>query len=97
MSNAASTLFLLFTFLIPVLYFTVGVSVYSATIGKKALGLYVLRPDGSKIGPGRALGRHFASILSALILFIGYLMIAFSDNKRGLHDEICDTVVVHNR
>lgn len=82
---------------LPMVYYTISVSSYSTTVGKKALGLYVLRPDGSKLGLGRALGRYFASILSGLILFIGYLMIAFSHDKRGLHDEICDTVVVRDR
>ena len=75
-------------------YYTVGVSVFSTTVGKRALGLYVLRRDGSKVSGLRAFARHVASGLSALILFIGYLMIGFSSDKRGLHDHICDTVVV---
>ena len=75
-------------------YYTVGVSVYSTTVGKRVFGLYVLRPDGSKASGLRALGRHLASGLSALLLGVGYLMIAFSSDKRGLHDQICDTVVV---
>ena len=95
--STTSTLLNLGHWLIVILYYTIGVSVYSTTVGKRVLGLYVLRPDGSKLGPGRALARYFATILSGLVLFIGYLMIAFSDNKRGLHDEICDTVVVRNR
>ena len=75
-------------------YYTAGVSVFSTTIGKRALGLYVLRVDGTKVSGLRALGRHVASGISAIILGIGYLMIAFSSDKRGLHDHICDTVVV---
>ena len=75
-------------------YYTVGVSVWATTIGKKVCGLYVLRPDGSKVGVGRAFARSLAPILSALILFIGYLMAAFRQDKRALHDLICDTVVV---
>ena len=75
-------------------YYTVGVSVYSTTLGKRALGLYVLRRDGTKVSGLRAFGRHVATGLSALLLFAGYLMIAISSDKRGLHDHICDTVVV---
>ena len=67
---------------------------WATTIGKRAVGLYVLRPDGSKLGPGRAFARYWAPILSALILFIGFLMVAFREDKRALHDLICDTVVV---
>ena len=76
------------------IYYTVGVSALSTTLGKRALGLYVLRRDGTKVGGLRAFGRHVASGLSALLLGIGYLMIGFSSDKRGLHDHICDTVVV---
>lgn len=81
-------------FVTDALYFTIGVAVWSTTIGKRALGVYVLRPDGSKVGVGRALARYFAGILSALIIGIGYLMIGLRSDKRGLHDLICDTVVV---
>lgn len=76
------------------IYYTVGVSVFSTTVGKRALGLYVLRPDATKVGGLRALGRYFAGGLSSFLLGIGFLMIAFSSEKRGLHDHICDTVVV---
>ena len=75
-------------------YYTVGVAVFSTTVGKRLLGLYVLRPNGSRVGPGRAFARYWAPILSALILFIGFLMIAIRSDKRALHDLICDTVVV---
>ena len=76
------------------LYYTVAVSAWATTIGKRSLGMYVLRLDGSKVGPGRALARYFAGILSMLIFGVGYLMIALRSDQRGLHDLICDTVVV---
>ena len=84
----------LLAFILSVLYYTVGVSVWATTVGKRLLGLYVLRPDGAKAGFGRALGRYFAGILSGLIFGIGYLMIGLRSDKRGLHDLICDTVVM---
>ncbi len=68
-----------------------------ATPGMMALGLKVVRPDGSPISYGRAVGRYFAAILSAIILCIGYLMIAFDSEKRALHDMICDTRVIKTR
>lgn len=82
------------TTLLEVLYVTVGVAVWSTTGGKRVLGLYVLRPDGSKVGVGRAFARYFAHTLSAMVLFTGHLLIAIREDKRGLHDLICDTVVV---
>ena len=75
-------------------YYTIGVSIWSTTVGKRVFALRVLRPDGSKVGPGRALGRYFAGGISFLILGVGYLMIAFRPDKRGLHDVICDTIVL---
>jgi DNA-directed RNA polymerase subunit RPC12/RpoP len=70
---------------------------YGATPGKMALGLKVVRPDGSGIQPGRAIGRYFAKILSGMILYIGYIMVGFDAQKRGLHDMICDTRVIKTR
>ena len=59
--------------------------------GKRALSLYVLRPDGSRVGLGRKFFRFLAWIFGGYIVC---LMIAFRKDKRGLHDLICDTVVV---
>lgn len=67
---------------------------YSATPGKMALGIKVVRPDGSSISYMRGFGRYFAEILSAAILAIGYIMAAFDKEKRALHDHICDTRVI---
>jgi uncharacterized RDD family membrane protein YckC len=66
----------------------------SATPGKLAIGAKVLRPDGSRLTLGRAVGRYFAKVLSAMILCIGYIIVAFDAEKRGLHDMICDTRVI---
>ncbi len=70
---------------------------FAATPGKMACGLKVVRPTGERITYLRALGRWFAEILSALIFLIGYIMAAFDDEKRTLHDRICDTRVVRTR
>ena len=67
---------------------------YSATPGKMACGLKVVRPDGEKINYARACGRFFAEFLSSMILCIGYIIVAFDEEKRALHDRICDTRVV---
>jgi len=87
-------LFYLFMLSIPAAYNTFFIGKYQSTPGKMALSLKVVRPDGSPITYWRAFGRHFAEILSGLILMIGYIMAAFDDEKRALHDMICDTRVV---
>lgn len=69
-------------------------SSYQATVGKIALGIQVTDLNGNRISFGRALGRNLAEILSALILGIGYIMVAFTPKKQGLHDMIAGTLVV---
>jgi uncharacterized RDD family membrane protein YckC len=79
------------------LYEGLFVAHFAATPGKMALGLKVVRPDGRLVGVGRAFGRYFAKMLSAIMLWIGFIMVAFDSDKRGLHDMICDTRVVRTR
>ena len=69
-------------------------SANQATLGKMAIGIKVVRTDGEAIGFARGVGRYFAFLLSSLILCIGLLMAAFTERKQGLHDLICDTLVV---
>ena len=69
-------------------------SAMQATLGKKALGMIVTDESGQRIGFGRATGRYFAKILSALILLIGFIMVAFTERKQGLHDKLAGTLVV---
>ncbi len=64
-----------------------------ATLGKKLLGMVVTDLDGNRISFLRALGRYFAKILSAVILFIGYIMVGLTERKQGLHDMIAGTLV----
>jgi uncharacterized RDD family membrane protein YckC len=75
-------------------YTTYFLGAHSATPGKMACGLRVVRPDGERISYARACGRFFAEILSSITLGIGYIIAAFDDEKRALHDRICDTRVV---
>jgi len=77
-----------------VFYSTWMLGKYEATLGKMACGLKVIVADGSPISYWRAAGRHFAEILSGIILYIGYIMAAFDEEKRTLHDRICNTRVV---
>jgi uncharacterized RDD family membrane protein YckC len=65
-----------------------------ATLGKMAIGIKVVRSDGDQITLARGIGRYFATIISGLTLLIGYIMAAFTEQKRALHDMICDTLVV---
>ncbi|MFH0925297.1 MAG: RDD family protein [bacterium] len=70
---------------------------YGATPGKMAIGAKVVNADGSPISYMKACGRFFAEMLSSSILCIGYIMAAFDEQKRTLHDRICNTFVVSSR
>lgn len=65
-----------------------------ATPGKLAIGIKVVRTDGEKISFLRGFGRYWATLLSAILIGIGYLMAAFTARKQALHDMVCDTLVV---
>jgi uncharacterized RDD family membrane protein YckC len=69
-------------------------SALQATLGKKALGIAVTDMNGGRISFGRATGRYFAKILSALILFVGFIMAGFTARKQALHDMIAGTLVI---
>ncbi|BDI61644.1 RDD family protein [Qipengyuania nanhaisediminis] len=80
---------------IALLYFSLlESSAWQATIGKKALGLIVTDTAGARISLARALGRYLAKFVSAAILLIGFVMVAFTERKQGLHDLIASTLVI---
>ena len=87
-------LLMLAQYAIPAVYDTWFVGKYGATPGKMACSLRVVVEDGGRVTYLRALGRHFAKWLSSMILAIGFIMAAFDDQKRTLHDRICETRVV---
>lgn len=68
-----------------------------ATPGKMALGLIVTDASGGRISWGQAVGRYFAKILSGALLLIGYIMVAFTEKKQGLHDLLAQTYVVQGK
>jgi uncharacterized RDD family membrane protein YckC len=69
---------------------------YGATLGKMACKIKIVTAEGAPISYARAFGRFFAEILSGCpTLFIGYIMVAFDQQKRGLHDRICNTRVIY--
>jgi len=69
-------------------------SAWQGTVGKKVLRLKVTDEAGNRISFARATGRFFGKIVSTLIMYIGFIMIAFTDRKRGLHDMIAGTLVM---
>jgi len=64
-----------------------------ATVGKEGLGIVVTDIAGGRISFGKATVRYLGKIVSALIVFVGFIMISFTANKQALHDRIAGTVV----
>ena len=78
-------------------YFTLAVTVWGTTIGKRVAGLRVVAADGSEMSAGRSFARAavlVVSIASGIGLIISGIMVAARDDKRGLNDVICGTMVV---
>jgi uncharacterized RDD family membrane protein YckC len=65
-----------------------------ATVGKIALGIKVTDLTGERVSFGKALGRNLGKIISALILYIGFIMAAFTEKKQALHDIMASCLVV---
>ena len=75
-------------------YNTIAIGKWGRTLGKAALKLKVVKPDGSRVSYWRALGRALAYYLNQVTFSLSFLIIAFTNKKRGLHDYIADTIVI---
>ena len=87
-----------------ILGFVIGLGYYiyfpssdmMATPGKAVLGLKITDNDGNQISMGTAFMREIlGKFVSAIVMYIGFLIVGFSDKKRGLHDMIAGTLVVY--
>lgn len=93
--SGLSALIYVLALVLPWLYFALmESSSRQATLGKSALGLIVTDENGGRVSFGRATGRFFGKFVSSLILYIGFLMVAFTDKKQGLHDIMAGTLVI---
>ena len=68
-------------------------SSWQGTIGKRLLSLRVTDLGGNRISIARATGRFFGKFLSRMIMDIGFIMVAFTERKQGLHDMLAGTLV----
>lgn len=83
--------------LVAVLYEVIMIRKFGATLGKMVVGVKVVRTDGGGISWGISIARYLMKMVSGMILAIGYIMAGFDDQKRGLHDRVCDTRVIYKR
>ena len=77
----------------------------SATLGKMACGLKVIRPDGRSLSWGVCFGRFFMwnivtsgiPYLNTILMLVTSIMLGVDDEKRALHDRVCDTRVIYTQ
>lgn len=85
----------LFAFAFSFAYYIFFLGYCGQTPGKMALRIKVIRCNGSQLSYARAAFREIpAKFISGIILGIGYLMVAFDEQKQGLHDRMADTYVI---
>ncbi|OEF95956.1 hypothetical protein BHF68_10540 [Desulfuribacillus alkaliarsenatis] len=82
-------------FILSALYFIyMPTTKYQASFGKYIFKLKIIDQDGNRLTVGRSVGRYLGTILSGIIFYIGFLMIAFTSKNTGLHDMLAKTYVV---
>ena len=65
------------------------------TPGKAVLGLKITDDLGNQISAGKATLRYVGYIINGFTLHIGFLIVGFTENKRGLHDMVASTRVTY--
>ena len=100
----ALTFFLVF-FLVGGCYEILMLKYRSATLGKMACGLKVIRSDGRSLSWGVCFGRFFMwnvvtsgiPYLNSVLMLVSSIMLGVDDEKRALHDRVCDTRVIYKQ
>jgi uncharacterized RDD family membrane protein YckC len=74
---------------------------YGQTVGKRALGIRIVRSSGERATLGRIFGlRYLPVTLLGAIPYVGWaigladVLMIFRDSRQCLHDQIADTIVV---
>ncbi|KIL43852.1 RDD family protein [Jeotgalibacillus soli] len=86
-------------------YFVLMTKFFGQTLGKMVFGLKVISLKDKSLGWMQVLFReligryiHGALVIFAIpLLYILYIVVAFTPRKQGIHDLFADTTVVHER
>jgi uncharacterized RDD family membrane protein YckC len=78
---------------------------WGATVGKIACGLKVVRSDRRSLGWGVCFGRFFMwnivtsgiPYVNVVLMLVSTIMAGTDEQKRALHDRVCDTRVIYTR
>ena len=84
--------------LLSILYFIVMEATQGATLGKMALGLRVVKIDGSPISWSESIIRNLLRVVDGLFAYlVGAILIWSSPLRQRLGDRAANTVVVRRR
>lgn len=94
--------FILISFVLAAFYEILMLKYRGATLGKMACGLKVIRSDGAPLSWGVCVGRFFMwnvvtsgiPYINTVLMLISSIMLGVDDQKRAIHDRVCDTRVV---
>jgi len=81
---------------VPAVYFIVTIAVTGRTVGKGLMGIRVVSRDGGRLSVARSVLRAFAYIVSLIPAGAGFWAILIDGNRRGWHDHIAGSRVVHD-
>ncbi len=78
---------------------------WGATLGKMACGIKIVRSDARSLGWGVSFGRYFMynvvisaiPVVNGILLITTAIMAGVDEQRRGLHDRVCDTRVIYKR
>jgi uncharacterized RDD family membrane protein YckC len=92
-----------FTSILNVLYFLIVPVIWSGyTIGKKIVGIRIVKVNGEKLGFGAMLLRTVVAsiiyvITLGIALIVSAIMVAVREDKRAIHDFLAGTYVTTER
>lgn len=95
MGDSGSSIGSILNIILSIAYYVYYQATYGQTLGKKAMGLKVVNEQGVTPSMTTFFMREVVGkFISAIILFIGYLMVLWDPKKQALHDKIAKTYVV---
>ena len=85
-------------YLLKVTYFILLTYYTGSTLGKKLFRIEVVSSENRPLTFFEVAYREtVGKFLSVVILYIGYIMVGFDEEKKGLHDILSDTRVVYKQ
>ena len=83
--------------LVGLVYFVYFWSNGGQTIGFRALGLRVVKTDGSPLSIADGIIRYIGEIIATVVIFIGLMWVGWDSQKQGWHDKMAHTYVLRLR